>query len=223
MPFSQIDDCWHDIEEVDRVITDYYLENWSYVRHAIEQRLDKYAIDKDAKAALTESLDGFEAGNYRSVCRVLFPEIERVARKELFNDKLDISPRAPVEHLVGRDCSMHLEDFLVDGPRDLCLFGYMTEHLRAERDPASDMPSSQGLNTHVNTVASYDAAQSNPIPNRHASLHGLVPYQSNKNALNTIFITDYMFAVFSRVIRKRIESTSRGHAPHREAEEGARL
>ncbi len=36
-----------------------------------------------------------------------------------------------------------------------------------------------------------------PVPNRHAAVHGLVSYSSMQNSLNTIFMADYIFQVIS--------------------------
>jgi hypothetical protein len=36
-----------------------------------------------------------------------------------------------------------------------------------------------------------------PVPNRHAAVHGLVIYSSMQNSLNTIFMADYIFQVIS--------------------------
>ena len=56
----------------------YYTDNWSEVRTQLETRMSSHEIDDEAKATFREALDAHEAGFYRSVSRVLFPEFERM-------------------------------------------------------------------------------------------------------------------------------------------------
>ena len=44
----------------------------------------------------------------------------------------------------------------------------------------------------------------NPIPNRHAALHGLVPYSSEKSSLNSIFLMDFVLQTTTQAKRARI-------------------
>jgi hypothetical protein len=37
--------------------------------------------------------------------------------------------------------------------------------------------------------------ESDPVPNRHAAIHGLIVYNSFWHSLNVIFMTDYAFQV----------------------------
>ena len=87
-PFDGIAECGKDDKAVQSQLLDYYENNWQNVRSEIEMHLSGYKIDSEAKATLREALDAHEAGLYRCVCRVLFPEIERVFRTELFNGKI---------------------------------------------------------------------------------------------------------------------------------------
>jgi len=41
--------------------------------------------------------------------------------------------------------------------------------------------------------------EADPVPNRHAALHGIIVYRSFKNSLNAIFMTDYIFQVVDAV------------------------
>lgn len=46
-----------------------------------------------------------------------------------------------------------------------------------------------------------------PIPNRHAALHGLVVYSTRQNSLNVIFIGDYVFELIS--VLKELQQSAR--------------
>ena len=204
MPFDRIAACWPDPDEIQRAIRFRYEDEWDDVRVQIEQRLSSYEIDDEASATFHEALDGCEAHRYRSVCRVLFPEIERVARTQIFDGQLQIAPKELVERLVGENSGMGLGDVWFDGFYDLCTFDYVSEHIKKRdlRIGEGEHPTGlQGLYTHVNTSQRFDAALANPIPNRHAAIHGLVAYAKRQNALNAIFIADYMFAVIARFVQ----------------------
>jgi hypothetical protein len=41
--------------------------------------------------------------------------------------------------------------------------------------------------------------ESDPVPNRHAAIHGMIVYNSVWHSLNVIFMTDYAFQVVSAI------------------------
>ena len=45
----------------------------------------------------------------------------------------------------------------------------------------------------------------NSIPNRHAAIHGLVPYSTEKSSLNSIFLTDFVFHIITEMKREIIK------------------
>jgi hypothetical protein len=60
----------------------HYTENWERIGDGIRERVNSFDIDDEAKAVMAEALEAHRNGHYRSVCRLLLPEIERVARVE---------------------------------------------------------------------------------------------------------------------------------------------
>jgi hypothetical protein len=52
----------------------------------ILERSQRFNVDEEAKAALAEALAAHGNSHYRSVCRLLLPEIEPVARVELLGN-----------------------------------------------------------------------------------------------------------------------------------------
>lgn len=90
-PFRYVAERDKDIETIRSEVLNYYTHNWQKVRSNIQLRLSDYRIDAEAKATLCEALDAHEAGLYRCVCRVLFPEIERLLRTEIFSEQ-DLPP-----------------------------------------------------------------------------------------------------------------------------------
>ena len=201
-PFDYIAECGEDIEAVQSRLLDYYKSNWQNVRSEIESRLPDYKIDAEAKATFREALDAHEAGFYRCVCRVLFPEIERVFRAELFNNKIKIGHRRInykdfIKKLVDDDDS--IGDFITEGLYDLSVFGHLTKAIRKEDASESDKLIF-GLFSGVWSEEDRERLQQNPVPNRHAAIHGLVVYSSQQNSLNAIFIADYVFRIIAPAV-----------------------
>jgi hypothetical protein len=136
-----------------------------------------------------------EHGLHRSVCRHLFPEIERVVRTELYENAL--------ENIISTRGSPNRPRFLREIGEVLVLgelpFGYFGFKLFTR------------LNEHL-YLSIWDEAQrerikADPVPNRHAAVHGLVIYKSFKNSLNTIIMTDYVFRII-HVLKAIMKSTA---------------
>ncbi len=200
-PFDNIAEYGDDAELIRNKLDDYYTSNWQNVRAKIEARISHYRVDREAKATLREALDAHEAGLYRCVCRVLFPEIERVFRKELFGNRIGpIGYRKFIKRLTDDDKS--IDAFIHRGLYDLTIFAHLTKAVREKkRIERGEEPVSEsddlifGLFTDVKCEEHLESLKNNPVPNRHAAIHGLVVYSSQQNSLNTIFLADYIFEV----------------------------
>ena len=202
-PFDYIAKYGEDIEAVRSRLLDYYKDNWQNVRSEIESRLPDYKIDAEAKATFREALDAHEAGLYRCVCRVLFPEIERVFRAELFNNKIGlISYKKFIKALLDNHES--IDDFISAGLYDLSNFRHLTKAFQEkegkqkgekEKNTSESDKLIFGLFNDALSEEHRESLKQSPIPNRHATIHGLVIYSSPQNSLNTIFIADYVFRI----------------------------
>lgn len=168
--------------EIDRILTNYYRENWDSARSALSASVKASGIDEEAKATFEEGLSAHEAGLYRSVVRLLFPEIERVTRDTVHSG----NRRGPLKSYGTKSMNANLSAFreallselpphlVLDMPFALSLIGKLSEHLY-EWVPARD-----------------------PVPNRHASQHGFVSYSTMQNSWNMLAMTDFMFNVIMR-------------------------
>ena len=203
-PFEQIA-TWDDKPAVIRCkLLNYYTGRWSQIRSQIESQLRSYDINQESKATLEEALEAHESGLYRCVTRVLFPEIERLFRLEM-----DINDRIRSEEMICRLANSRksaltkeasLEDFAPSGLYELALFDRITQVLSTESQ-VTESKFFLGLYESVTPGESLEKAQRDPVPNRHAALHGLVVYSSLQNSLNMIFVTDYVFQVVDRMKR----------------------
>ena len=188
-PLNLVADCSGDVCAVRNKLNEYYKQNWSSVRRAIESQIAEYNVDEEAKATFREALDAHGYGLHRSVCRVLFPEIERVLRAELFERKTGNVPYKKIVETLVNDKT--LGDFLPGGWFDFDYFGHLTAAIRQRSDDALD-ERIFGLFRRVDED-DLQRVEQDPVPNRHAAMHGYVSYSSPQNSLNAIFVADYMF------------------------------
>ena len=207
MPFAAIAKSDRTEDQISATILEYYARKWENVREHIDNRLAGYKIDAEAKATFREALDAHGSGLHRCVCRVLFPEIERVLITKLFGGILGgerITYDKCIRTLVGED--RHIEDFIVDGLYDLSVFGQITKAVRekdrqnhGEKRLSETDEMISGIFSSVRNEGRRESLTRSPIPNRHAAMHGLVSYSSPQHSLNTIFLADYMFSIVSRI------------------------
>jgi hypothetical protein len=185
-PFAAIENANQD-EDVASILERHYEENWSDVRRAFLEHIEVYDLDAEAKAVFTEALDSHEAGHYRAAVRVLFPEIERVARLELHAGKIEaITSQKILREETGK---LHTNETDPGGYYGMQLHQNLVYHLYAYASTEEDL----------------SVLSANQVPNRHAALHGLLPYSSKANSINALIMTDYIYQVICAVKRRRNE------------------
>ena len=124
-----------------------------------------------------------ENGLYQLIPPALFTAIERAVRVCLCDDKVgSISVKDQLVNLVGR---LPLS-ILSDGNLAFVGFVQLSHHLYE--------------NIHTDEVRKRFLEAS--IPNRHAAIHGLVIYSSEKSSLNAIFVAMYVFQILT-VLKQR--------------------
>lgn len=178
--------------DIAAILTEHYRANWSTVRETMSKSVAATAIDAEAKATFEEALAAHEAGLYRSVVRVLFPEIERVARETVYGG----SRKELVGKDAGRKNNAELRDFR-EAVMSKLPAGVALATLFA-------LPLVEKLYEHFYTYVPENAAglavfESDPVPNRHASQHGFVTYSSAQNSINMLAMADFMFHIIMRV------------------------
>lgn len=177
-PFELLEDL-DDPDEIAARLNAHYIDNWSEVRATFDSHIELYAIDDEAKWVFQEALTVHETGAYRAVSRLLFAEIERLTRAELHHGALQGFTSQPrLKEIASHLCPAELNP---SGLRALELFQRLDDHLYAK----------------VNTPEALERARRDPVPNRHAALHGLVAYDSRINSLNALIMTDFVFQVLS--------------------------
>ncbi len=172
VPFQRyVGECGHDLECLTQKFSDYYRNSSSDVIQDIRSTVSKYDVDEEAKATILEALEAHEHGLYRSCCRVLLPEIERVLRE----DWLGIEVIRPLgqKALMDKVNQYHLPDFLLD-KESFVLFGKFFTHLFEWFEDLVD-------------------PKNDSTPSRHGATHGWVSYSTEKHSMNTIICADYVF------------------------------
>ncbi|HVU11776.1 MAG TPA: hypothetical protein VHD90_10870, partial [Phototrophicaceae bacterium] len=96
-PFAQMSDVGTP-EQVREELSAFYRSNWDVVRAALTDAVSRIDVDVEAKETFEEALRAHERGDYRCAPRLLYPEIERVARQKLkladFNSRRDLIDNA---------------------------------------------------------------------------------------------------------------------------------
>lgn len=169
VPYWLVEGCGDDLALLDARISEYYRTRWSEIRDEMESGLAEYHIDDEARATFREALIAHESGLYRGICRSLFPEIERI---------IDAGHRS----------------------------GPMIEKLLASGDPTDrrlrelfDWVMLERIRKHayeqVWTEDERERFERDPVPNRHAAIHGRVAYSTHKHSMNMLILTDYVFRI----------------------------
>jgi hypothetical protein len=167
-----------DPQRIRELLRAHYAADWEQVRADFEAELAKYDLDCEAKDCFREALDAHEGRRYRAPPKLLFPEIERVVREELYNGSVAeaLTSQHELRAAAGTLTPFELGKNSVGGLR---LYRKFEEHLYA----------------HVKTPDEIAHARADPVPNRHASLHGVVVYSSMQSSLNALIMTDFVFAI----------------------------
>lgn len=165
----------------------YYRENWLKIAGQFEEQIDGLPVDELAKAAFREAIAAHGQGQYRAVTRMLFPEIERVYRAELMEGKL--------KGLTGLG---DLRGAIPELPASL--FGPLD-------DPGVQLVRRllDHLYRRVESDAEVAAIIDDPVPNRHASIHGIIVYASANSSINMLIMAEFLFIVIGAVKRAQDE------------------
>ena len=172
-----------DVQDADKRLRDFYRENWPTIEMSLRASVGQSDVDLEAKESFDECLRAHALGLYRTAPAVLFPQIERVARSALLPNAMGASAANRMFEAIGK---LGASEFTMPGVSGVRLYQKMAEHLYKQ----------------VWTPAEVQEACLDPVPNRHAALHGRVSYASEKSSLNMLIMTDFIFDAISKVARE---------------------
>lgn len=161
-------------------IEEHYRENWQVVEGQFRESYLESGIAPETAAALDEALTCHRNGCYRSVVRLVFPEIETVIRDAFFEGSIatQIGGQRDFRETVGALPA----GYGVRAGYDFALYKKLSEHLYTNVDE--------------NNRRSVEA---DPVPNRHAAIHGIVSYSTAKNSINALIMADYMLHLVAAI------------------------
>ena len=169
VPYLLVEGCGNDFALLDARISEYYRTRWTEIRDEMESGLAEYHIDEEAREMFREALIAHESGLYRCICRSLFPEIERIIdaghRSEPMIEKLLAS---------GDPTNRQVRELF-----DRVMLERIRKHAYEQ----------------VWTEDQRERFERDPVPNRHAAIHGRVAYSTHKHSMNMLILTDYVFRI----------------------------
>jgi hypothetical protein len=182
LPMDLISD---DEGNVSAVIEHHYRTNWTDIQQQFLKSIDTLNLDNEAKAAFSEALCAHEHGLYRATCRVLFPEIERLARIELLGGSAENI--ASLKELQDAAGELGLSEMVVPGLAGFALYRRLAEHMY--------LP--------VRTAEEIEKFDRDSVPNRHASIHGRVVYKTFQHSINMLVMADFLLNAIATIKKNR--------------------
>ncbi|RZJ47370.1 MAG: hypothetical protein EON87_01145 [Brevundimonas sp.] len=190
-PFHLLDPAEQDPAVARRIVGHYYEAEWPAVEAAFRRRLCDHGFDAETLATFDEALVAHRHGLYRATPRTLFPDIERRAREVLGNDGLT-SSQASLRDLRRAVDSLGVDNFSRTGVLSPKLYRMFAEHLYSN----------------VKTLKRVAELKGDPVPNRHAALHGLVVYANGQASLNALIMAEYAHLSILAVARRAADTAA---------------
>ena len=177
-PFEVFDKHQDNPKQFNAAVSDYYQSQWPAIKKKLTDNIHTYCVDLETKEVFLEAQKLHEAKCFRSVPRLLFPEIERISRVDHHNNKMRRITSVPkLQELAG---NLTHSDVSFHAYYSLEFFGRLIEHVY--------------VSVNEGNLAQF---KNDPVPNRHTTLHGNVVYNSFQSSLNMLFMADYIFQVIS--------------------------
>ncbi|TIS51769.1 hypothetical protein [Mesorhizobium sp.] len=158
----------------------HYRENWDAVEQQFLDHLQLRDVDEETKAAFREALCAHRHGLYRAVVRSLFPEIEEEVRKSFFegSTKVSLAGQSDLREVAARMPA----GYVVPSGTEWRLFKKLTQHMYLRVDDENRI-----------------SFALDPVPNRHAALHGLVAYSTLQSSVNALIMADYALQIITSI------------------------
>lgn len=170
--------------EAGAVAEAHYRQRWAHVQQTLTEMVALHDIDQEARETFAEALAAHGAQLYRVAPRLLLPEIERVVRQDLLG-----RPFGRTTSL--KDMRSDVEDLplrrVLPVGHAVALYKTLMEHLYEK----------------ISSDVDLTKMRSDPVPNRHAAIHGLVRYGTMQSSLNAIVMAEYLFGLAAELKRAR--------------------
>ena len=169
-PVSIFGNCSDNNTDLDKLIEAHYRNHWPSFREDFKAKVENCKhLDEESKGCFLEALETHQNGHYRSVTRSLIPEFERIFRLNLLDGTPGKISDSKIKAAFENDGEF---SYIVDSYSDFLIIEKFSNYLYE--------------NVNKQNINSYKE-----IPNRHAALHGVVPYSTFKNSMNMLILAEY--------------------------------
>ncbi|RWE34991.1 hypothetical protein [Mesorhizobium sp.] len=179
------DDDSQNLEEIRDRLALHYQDEWPTVEQQFASSFDRLNVEDETRKVLAEALTSHRDGKYRSVVRLLFPEIENEIRVAFYQNSLK-HPIAGLNEFLDALNRKVAFGHVLQREFDMTLFDKLSSHMYSKVDDSNRL-----------------AIAADPVPNRHAALHGIVSYSSAQNSINTLIMADYILRLVTSLKRLR--------------------
>ena len=169
-PVSIFNNCSDNITDLDKLIEAHYRKHWPSFRKDFKAKVENCKhLDEESKGCFLEALEAHQNSYYRLVPRSLIPEFERIFRLNLLDGNPGKLSDSKIKATLENDSEF---SYIVDSYSDFSIIEKFSNYLYE--------------NVNKRNINSYKE-----IPNRHAALHGVVPYSTFKNSMNMLILAEY--------------------------------
>lgn len=173
-----------DDNELNFQIGKYCRDNWGVISIKFRENLRSINVDEEAKEAFSEALEAHGHGLYKCVPRLLFAEMERVISKIPREQGASNKPHEVINNALE-------------------IYGY-TE---LARDQTFRLKTINKLSHHIYhsmwSDKPYPQVYTDPVPNRHAAMHGWVNYNKPYHSFNMLVICEITFSIAGLTLQSR--------------------
>lgn len=165
-------------ENLSEAIEEHFRSQWTKIEEIFLADINGFDVDDEAKETFREALAAHRVGHYRSVCRLLFPEFERIIRYEVLDGQLKgLASQRKFRELAG---GLGLSEAQkLGGMTVISLFDNLMDHMYLRAEEPEQV----------------EAIRHDPIPNRNACLHGILVYNTAKNSINMLVMADFIYRI----------------------------
>ena len=167
-----------DIDQAAQRCEEFHDREWPKIRTDMVEHLSNCDVDAETKATFQECLTSHEAGMYRCVIRCVLVELERSLRIKV--NKLDptFSFVDDLEKIVN---PLDMSVLFAGNPYGLELYSQISQRMF------------KSVRTEQERIEMRDTL------NRHAALHGLIPYNTKKHSFNALVVSLYFLMLLSQI------------------------
>ncbi|MGI1662373.1 hypothetical protein ACRDNQ_09030 [Palleronia sp. KMU-117] len=171
----------------------YYDKEWDNVEKEFHSIIDEWDVLPSAKKAFRDALVCHRAGLFRSAVLTLFPAVEAEFRSSF--DKKVGDNAASLEEL-RKLVNEIPAGYILFHVAPLRLFELFNAHIYAK----------------VKTSEAFNRFKDDPVPNRHAAIHGIIDYDTAVHSINALILADYIFFLITQL--KKAAAAQQGSQDH---------